>query len=207
MPVAKEARALTAKEAQPGWGGQVPAAEGTQLTVETLQGGSPSADALIKELNFVSPDKGNLKPALVKIASKCVYPEGDIAKLGAPSVEGSVLGTIVKPIDGSEETRAEGICKSELEKPKVEDGENRKVAATEVGVEVGRIDSDGGKDNVKVEATTDASNSGEGSKSKSEVKVLNRGVRRGSLLLKLRKGGEKRLILEPGRKLLLLIDP
>ncbi|KAL6956845.1 hypothetical protein U1Q18_040553 [Sarracenia purpurea var. burkii] len=121
--------------------------------------------------------EGNLKPVLVEIASKCVYPEGDIVKLGAPSVEGSVLGTVVKPkseltIDESEESRAEGICKSELEKPKVEDGENRKVAATEVGVEVGRIDSDGGKDKVKVEATTDASNSGEGSKSKSEVMDL-----------------------------------
>ncbi|KAL6955413.1 hypothetical protein U1Q18_040735 [Sarracenia purpurea var. burkii] len=71
-------------------------------------------------------------------------------------------------IDGSGETRAEGICKSELENPKVEDGANRKDAATEVGVEVGRIDPDGDKDNVKVEATTDASSLGEGSKSKSK---------------------------------------
>ncbi|KAL6955404.1 hypothetical protein U1Q18_043596 [Sarracenia purpurea var. burkii] len=75
-------------------------------------------------------------------------------------------------IDGSDETRAEGICKSELENPKVEDGANRKDAATEVGVEVGRIDPDGDKDNVKVEATTDASSLGEGSKSKSKWKLF-----------------------------------
>ncbi|KAL6991758.1 hypothetical protein U1Q18_009869 [Sarracenia purpurea var. burkii] len=110
---------------------------------------------------------------------------GDIANLGAPSVKGSVLGMVVKRkseeiIGGIDEIRAEGICKSELEKPKMEDGANKKDTDMEVDVSefkpnpsireddlFSRIDPVGG--NVKVKATTEASHTGEVSNPKSEA--------------------------------------